>query len=351
MPGSDAGSVAHTTAGAGSGKKRRVSAESAMNNAIDAMSAETLEDIVKLLKENPDQIYPCYRMIASGSLKHKSGEQAEQGPKPFPATYIRLAKVPKDVIIDLAFKFEPTVFASTDRLKTLEKSVPGTLHAIFHFGMGTLPTTKWPKFAHNRVTFEKTFLERYEALGKRWHNMTFGHDDKGRYVVQWWKCGIFQLLPAGDGVAKKQVKHLGGKVTDLEDFGKGLGTSWSVDNNWNEQEAMLVKGKYRQPVIQLFPEQDTSHWPTKSAYEDISKISTRIAGESSEPEAPRLSEQALRNLSAAADAISSADGPTGGGRGSGTSAAGGSGVENAPAASEVTPPRRISDDLGVPTAF
>mmetsp|Transcript_40042 Transcript_40042/g.124680 ORF Transcript_40042/g.124680 Transcript_40042/m.124680 type:complete len:131 (+) Transcript_40042:125-517(+) len=85
------------------------------------MHQEAIQDIIRVLHEEPSKIVPALHIIRGKGLLPKHWDDIASK-KPFPTTYVKLHQLPKRTLINMLPKLEPTIFNNPDLCKRLESA-------------------------------------------------------------------------------------------------------------------------------------------------------------------------------------------------------------------------------------
>ena len=157
------------------------------------LQEDALQEIVAKLRKQPKKILPVLHLV-------RKDQKETGGRKAFPLSYIRLAQLPRDYVMDLIAtnSGEPGLRLSSQDLDAIERSSKGTLHDLLWRGTGLSPHCKWPKCAHDVSIVTKVLTELHNQNGQPWHSIPVLRPKKGVLVIDWDKFGAFQFVPPGD---------------------------------------------------------------------------------------------------------------------------------------------------------
>jgi hypothetical protein len=220
---------------------------------------------VEKLKRDPRQVSGCHAMVMSGAFVPKAPVDSDSV-RPFPATYTKLNKLPKEALRDYIPTWEAK-FGSPGYLAKLESSGSKSqgLQQLMVLALGVSLSTKWPPQHHDRAVVELGMRLMYQGLGRRLaHVRVLDVDGEPRVNLE--ADGCYMLLP--EDAPTKVVHRFSGEEAGLGDLKIRAG-HFSILNNHDEMQAMVVVGKIRQCLADFYEDGIKKKFASANASENV----------------------------------------------------------------------------------
>lgn len=182
---------------------------------INNTNKEALTRIIKLLRSQPGQILPCLSLLESGKLlrgvRMNVCTPEEQDETPWPATYIRLCKLPKYWICAfLKNKFSHISQAQADQLIDRHGNL---MMEAFWFVTATGAELQFPKGTHDKRVCTQVFSTRAAEVGHRLSTIERPLLEclLGKAKLNWQTLGIYHFeAPEGEERRVAYIRHISG---------------------------------------------------------------------------------------------------------------------------------------------
>lgn len=237
------------------------------------MIQEAMADITSELEEHPEKVFPTLRFIRSS----RAADDPEPDDDPlskrpaFPGTYVRLNQVPNQVVFKHLVMMERNKFQTSEFCAKLERQTKGVCHALWCMALCVQPGTKWPKFGHDRETFDNACMAMYTEGGSRLQHIEFDYTATGEPYVNWRRNSIFMLEPPGE-CKKTSLRHRYGATVDLNGSALSIqNDEFSFASGWLECAAKVQHGKIEVGLAALFPDSVSSSLRSVRATENMSR--------------------------------------------------------------------------------
>lgn len=231
----------------------RKTVDTCVSDTLDAFSRTSLQELVELLEEDPQKIFPTLA-FARKPLEYGKPKTAQSGEEPFHHTYRKMYRIPKEVAQEVLVSYTDPDGLDLATIKACERKEDGVSRNLFYFAHNIGGHTPWPKFAHDRAVFRATFAEVHQHYGKRATTIVTKVVD-GEHAIDWSKCGAYVMEPA-DGYPKTHLVHCSGKKIALQGSGVEISSAtvdWGMVDNYDETKAKIRVKKSVTPCLELFP--------------------------------------------------------------------------------------------------
>lgn len=253
-------------------KKVAKASEKVGRTACEMMSVienSALAQVTEYLEQHPEEILQALHMLQTGMCK-------------------RATKAKKENTLDIAMSRSRLHLVASNTMancvammnKKLVPYMEGELcsdendiaRKLFHMGTNTEPD--YGVHEHEYSKFSADYVRRYEAFGKRLHNIPASLDEN---TFPWDKFGIYEKIVQGERIA--QIRHRpSGQIITLPPRYEAT-PSWKIDANWSEVCAKLVDPDDCDSVVvsTLFAKKHGKSWAPKPVGECIVVSATTTA--------------------------------------------------------------------------
>lgn len=181
---------------------------------INQANKDGLAKIVKLLRQQLGQILPCLALLESGKLmkgvRMSVCTEEEMEEAPWPATYIRLSKLPKYWIV--AFLKNRFARLSAEQADMISEKHGALMMEVFWYATGTGVALSFPRGTHDKRVCSQGFAARCVEVGERLRKLE-DHLAKclaGKHKFDWQEHGIYRLEKPDKGDRVAHILHCSG---------------------------------------------------------------------------------------------------------------------------------------------
>jgi hypothetical protein len=139
---------------------------------LNGVMERAIGKIIFALREEPVKILPCLEIVEGGDLIPKPMVHEVENPddKPFPKTYCKLYRIPKDYMKKF-YLHRVCPALSIVLLNNLEKNTPGTIKNVFLQPTESTPTTAGLSFATRRKYSSRPSNACTKRRTRRWRTL------------------------------------------------------------------------------------------------------------------------------------------------------------------------------------
>ena len=184
-------------------------AGSSLDDAMTAASTEGLQDIVKVLTQEPHKILPCLKLVQSpqfGAGRASVSDKLAAHNEPWPDSYTQFKLIPKywlwAWVQEVQVKFTPQVIEMVD---AADKQA---IRKLMLFATGRSDSSKVTALCLDKVILSRTLIAAYKNMGSRLGDEWFGSAVLPSGEIDWHGHGVYSLQKSGKN-EEKQASHIG----------------------------------------------------------------------------------------------------------------------------------------------
>jgi hypothetical protein len=186
--------------------------EPSLDDDMNRVKADSLQDIVEILTEEPHKILPCLSMIRSpmfGVTRAQAAEKMGNSSEPWPDSYTQFKLIPKywlwSWIQGVQKKFTPQI------IELVESADKQAIRKLMLFATGRCDSSKVPPMCLDKVILSRTLLAAYKDMGSRLNDEWFGNAIMTSGEIDWQRHGAYSLQSeSNEGSLATHVAHVSG---------------------------------------------------------------------------------------------------------------------------------------------
>lgn len=262
--------LANLAKGAAGGSK--VKQERTSRTFVDNAQRTAIDEIVQLLNDRPDSIFPCLQALREDFFSKKpEAHQAEQ----WPSSYVRLDQVPKYWLLSWLLTLTPLVW-TTEQLQAVDRKSKMALRQIVEFLTGIKIYMKLPRVCLDKQVLSKTLTLRMHMMGNRctsrWWAVLL---NKKTSELDWAHAGVLSYI-VDEQRFVTEVQHTSGKRAVMPEEVR-VKESWELSRNYSDSDVETSHGMLKLKFVQTCPEFEAVR--ELLTYESFKELAERVMSE------------------------------------------------------------------------
>lgn len=224
-------------AAAASAKKMTTPTKAANKTAVGMarLQKKTLERIIELLSERPEQAPLVLMVLENGDYENSAVDDTQFDPK-----MTKMSQIPKYWLASQLNSWQPKLTKTS--LEALDSAEPETIRRLVEFATG-VDAKSWrlPRSALCKQVLAKTLLARYTAYGCRLSDKWLAGAVKSS-TIEWQNWGVYRWTPTKDASEQAiALETVNGTQADLPTDCR-FSTKAGIQETWSDVRAAIRTG-------------------------------------------------------------------------------------------------------------